>query len=91
MKLKHLKKKLIRQLRNFFIRKEMNDIEEVRQMWMKTLSNFTYPPFSVSGEFIQDEEGVNMAPQVDNRGVFGVLIINKHPIISNKNNFISYC
>ena len=45
-----------------FIRKEMNDIEEVRQMWMKTLSNFTYPPFSVSGEFIQDEEGFNMAP-----------------------------
>ena len=67
-----------------FIRKDISNIEEVRQMWMNTLSNFTYPPFSVSGEFIQDEEGFDMAPHVDNRGVFGVLIINlkDNPLLS---------
>lgn len=67
-----------------FIRKEMNDVEEVRQMWMNTLSNFRYPSFSQSGEFIKDEEDFDMAPHVDNRGVFGVLIINlkDNPLIS---------
>lgn len=66
-----------------FMRNEMNDIEEVRQMWMGNLQNFVYPPFSLSGEFIEDKEGFDMAPHIDNRNVVGVLIIN---LINNPDN-----
>ena len=59
-----------------FIRNEINEVEEVRQMWMNTLSNFKYPPFKYSGEILEDNPGFDMAPHIDNRGVFGVLIIN---------------
>jgi hypothetical protein len=59
-----------------FIRTEMNDVEEVRAMWMNTLSGFKYPAFKNSGEVLEDGPGFDMAPHIDNRGVFGVLLIN---------------
>ena len=59
-----------------YIQGDISNIEEVRQMWMKSLSKFRMPKFKDVGVVIQDGEGFDMSPHIDNRHVFGVLIIN---------------
>lgn len=59
-----------------YIRNDISSIEEVRQMWMKGLSNFIFPSFKETGEVLKDKEGFKMSPHIDNRFIFGVLIIN---------------
>ena len=60
----------------YYIRNEISKIEEVRQMWMNNLSKFVWPSFKETGEVLQDKEGFKMSPHIDNRFIFGVLIIN---------------